>query len=92
MYAVPLRRFALAAFLRLADASALPVFLYNMPACVKVSISQSTAERCTAHSNILGIKDMADTIPGHGGVLDRLDSLLVNSVVAWFLFGLTLGA
>lgn len=51
-------------FLRLADASALPVFLYNMPACVKVSISQSTAERCTAHSNILGIKDS-------GGSMDQ---------------------
>ena len=44
-------------FLRLADQSPLPVFLYNMPACVKVSISQETAERCTSHANIVGIKD-----------------------------------
>lgn len=35
----------------------------------------------------LGIKDMSSMLPGHGGLMDRLDSALPSAVVTWVILG-----
>ena len=38
----------------------------------------------------LGIKDMSNILPGHGGVMDRLDGMLPSAMVTWLILSWTM--
>jgi len=75
------------------------VFVLDKPWWVGVVLAVGTVAAATAGDlgesmvkRELGVKDMSSILPGHGGVMDRLDSIVFASPVAFILYGLVAGA
>ena len=81
-------------FCAVADASPIPVMLYNVPKFTHVDMTAATVARCAQHPNIVGIKDSGGNVTKIGDMV-RLtgDSFQVLAGSAGFLLAaLTVGA
>jgi phosphatidate cytidylyltransferase len=81
------------------SASSPAVFVLDKPWWVGVVLAVGMVAAATtgdlAESMVkreLGIKDMSSILPGHGGVMDRLDSIVFASPAAFILFTAVSGA
>lgn len=75
------------------------IFLLDKPwwvgAVLAVGVVAASTAGDLAESMVkreLGIKDMSSILPGHGGVMDRLDSIVFASPAAFILFTAVSGA
>lgn len=60
--------------LDLADESALPLFIYNIPSCVNLSLTFETYERLSQHANVCGLKDSSGDLPAFRKLLELRSS------------------
>lgn len=78
----------------IADASPVPVLVYNVPKFTNLNLAPATVARIAEHENIVGIKDSAGDIPQVCDLVrlcpDGFDILMGNGPA--FLSGLQLGA
>lgn len=70
-------------------------FLFNTNWIIGAAIGLMTVITATCGDLIesaikrdLAIKDMSNLLPGHGGIMDRLDSALFTAPAVWFAFEL----
>jgi 4-hydroxy-2-oxoglutarate aldolase len=81
-------------YLAVADASPIPVLLYNFPLNTGINLEAETVAKIAAHPNVCGIKDSSGNIPQAAQIIDQTPKsfhVLVGSASA-LLPALAIGA
>jgi 4-hydroxy-2-oxoglutarate aldolase len=81
-------------FRAVADASPIPLILYNMPACTGIDLDAETVASLAEHENVVGLKDSSGSLAKLGDIRRRTtDDFSVLAGSAGFLLpALALGA
>lgn len=81
-------------FHTVADASPIPVILYNMPACTGIDLSAETVALIAEHENIIGIKDSGGNVVKTGDMrrLAKRDFQVLAGSASFLLPALSMGA
>ncbi|MBI4592878.1 MAG: dihydrodipicolinate synthase family protein [Candidatus Rokubacteria bacterium] len=81
-------------YLAVADASPIPVLVYNFPVNTGINLEADTVAKIAQHPNIVGIKDSSGNIPQAAQIIDQTPKtfhVLVGAAAA-LLPGLAIGA
>lgn len=81
-------------YLAIADASPVPVMIYNFPVNTGINLEAETVARIAQHPNVCGIKDSSGNIPQAAQIIDQTPKtfhVLVGAASA-LLPGLSIGA
>jgi 4-hydroxy-2-oxoglutarate aldolase len=71
----------------IADASRIPILIYNMPACTHLNISVEAVGTLSGHPNIVGMKDSSGDVPRLAALKSAVPAtfnLIVGTASAWY--------